>query len=84
MTSLLGEPCSKPAQSTALIAPYWGQLVDLLVPIDEIDEAKAYANILPSLRISERSVCDLALLATVGFSPLDRFMRSVESLPRRS
>lgn len=37
-------------------------------------ELRAYANRLPSLQLSERSVCDLELLATGGFSPLDQFM----------
>ena len=37
-------------------------------------DLRAYANTLPSLQLSERAVCDLELLATGGFSPLDRFM----------
>jgi sulfate adenylyltransferase len=59
---------------STLITPYGGRLVDLLIPVDELEERKAYANRLPSLQISERSVCDLELLATGAFSPLDRFM----------
>ena len=63
------------AEATAeLIAPYGGKLVDLLVPPEKADEVKAYASHLPSIQISERSVCDLELLATGAFSPLDRFM----------
>jgi sulfate adenylyltransferase len=57
-----------------LIAPHGGKLVDLLVPEDELADARAYASTLPSLQISARSVCDLELLAVGGFSPLDRFM----------
>ena len=37
-------------------------------------ERKAYASQLPSLQLSERSICDLELLAIGAFSPLDRFM----------
>ncbi len=48
--------------------------MDLLVPAAEIPELKAYAAGLASIQISERSLCDLELLATGGFSPLDRFM----------
>ncbi len=59
---------------TQLTGPYGGQLVDLVPPCDEIDDLKARAAELPSLQISERSVCDLELLATGGFSPLERFM----------
>lgn len=57
-----------------MISPYGGKLVDLLVPAEEIVDLKVYASQLPSLQLSERSVCDLELLATGAFSPLDRFM----------
>lgn len=59
---------------TKLIEPYGGKLVDLLVKPEEADDLKAHATHLPSLQISERSLCDLQLLATGAFSPLDRFM----------
>jgi sulfate adenylyltransferase len=63
------------AESPSILnSPYGGTLVDLLVPADELAEVKAYANKLPSIQISERSACDLELLATGAFSPLDRFM----------
>lgn len=57
-----------------LLSPYGGPLVDLLVPEQSILELKQLANRLVSLTLSERSVCDLELLATGAFSPLDRFM----------
>jgi sulfate adenylyltransferase len=57
-----------------LISPYGGSLVNLLVPPEAHDEVKAYVSELPSLQLSERVVCDLELLATGAFSPLDRFM----------
>jgi sulfate adenylyltransferase len=60
--------------AVSLISPYGGRLVDLVVPDDERDEARAYAGTLPSLQVSDRVVCDLELLATGGFSPVDRFM----------
>jgi sulfate adenylyltransferase len=62
------------AKTSTLIAPYGGKLVDLLVPTEQVEELKDYATHLPSLQISARSVCDLELLATGAFSPLDRFM----------
>ena len=62
------------AKSESLILPYDGELVDLLVPAKERDEVKAHASRLPSMQISPRLVCDLELLATGAFSPLDRFM----------
>lgn len=39
-------------------------------------EAFARAKELPTIRLSERAICDLELLATGAFSPLDRFMGS--------
>ncbi|HEX3721938.1 MAG TPA: bifunctional sulfate adenylyltransferase/adenylylsulfate kinase [Nitrolancea sp.] len=56
------------------ISPYGGQLVNLLVSPERQEEMKRYASTLPSLQLSDRSVCDLELLVTGGFSPLDRFM----------
>jgi sulfate adenylyltransferase len=61
-----------------LITPYGSALVDLLVPAAELDELRSYASRLPSLQISERSVCDLELLACGAFSPLDRFVGKEE------
>jgi sulfate adenylyltransferase len=61
-------------ETTALIPPCSGSLVDLLVTSEAAAELKVYASALPSLQVSERVVCDLELLATGAFSPLDRFM----------
>jgi sulfate adenylyltransferase len=61
-----------------LITPYGGTLVDLLAKDEELDELRAYASTLPSIQVSDRTVCDLELLATGSFSPLDRFMGSAD------
>ncbi len=61
-------------QTNKLISPYGGKLVDLLTPAEELPDLKALASDLPTIRISERSVCDLELLATGAFSPLETFM----------
>ncbi|MGI8734076.1 MAG: bifunctional sulfate adenylyltransferase/adenylylsulfate kinase [Pyrinomonadaceae bacterium] len=58
-----------------LISPYGGALVDLRVSEEELPEFTNYANQLKSIQLSTRSVCDLELLASGAFSPLDRFMR---------
>jgi sulfate adenylyltransferase len=55
--------------STGLVPPVGGALVDLIVPAEAQAELRARANRLPSLQLSERSVYDLELLATGGFSP---------------
>lgn len=57
-----------------LISPYGGKLVNLVVDGEERLELTAYANKLPSLQLSPRSLCDLELLSIGAFSPLDRFM----------
>lgn len=59
---------------TKLIAPYGGELVNLLAPSDELDAKMAYAGNLPSVQVSARVGCDLELLAIGAFSPLRRFM----------
>ena len=57
-----------------LISPYAGELIDLMVSEEERQELLERSSRLPSVRISSRSLCDLELLATGAFSPLDRFM----------
>ena len=62
-------------QGTVMVGPYGGDLADLLAAAPEEAEAlQARADRLPSVQLSNRAVCDLELLATGGFSPLDRFM----------
>ncbi|HJT68232.1 MAG TPA: bifunctional sulfate adenylyltransferase/adenylylsulfate kinase [Pyrinomonadaceae bacterium] len=60
--------------SIKLIEPWGGKLVDLTVPQEAVSEALQRAKALPVVRLSERALCDLELLATGAFSPLDRFM----------
>ena len=60
--------------ASKLISPYGGSLVDLLVKGEEKDNLISHANTLKSIQISERSLCDLELIATGGFSPLIGFM----------
>jgi len=40
----------------------------------EFSETLAHAKTLPTVRLSDRAICDFELLATGAFSPLDRFM----------
>jgi sulfate adenylyltransferase len=57
-----------------LISPYGGKLVNLMVVGEEREALLEQANRYPSIQISDRNLCDLELLATGGFSPLERFM----------
>lgn len=65
---------STTSATVTLIPPYGGRLVDLIVSGEERAEAREYASTLPSLQILPRAVCDLELLASGAFSPVDRFM----------
>jgi sulfate adenylyltransferase len=60
--------------SETLISPYGGDLTDLMEPSESLADLERYAATLASIRLSERSRCDLELLATGAFSPLDRFL----------
>ena len=57
-----------------LISPYGGKLVNLVATGAEREALLARAAKLSSIKISMRNLCDLELLATGGFSPLDTFM----------
>jgi sulfate adenylyltransferase len=59
---------------TQLIAPYGGALINLVRSQPEREELLADATRLPAFQLSQRALCDLELLATGAFSPLDRFM----------
>ena len=59
---------------TNLISPYCGELVDLVASGEQLEELRDQAARLPTVQISERAACDLELMATGAFSPLDRFM----------
>jgi len=60
-------------KSESLIEPYGGTLVDLVVPSEEHEEIRARAGALPRIKLSQRTLCDLEILATGGFSPLTSF-----------
>ncbi|HEY8187238.1 MAG TPA: bifunctional sulfate adenylyltransferase/adenylylsulfate kinase [Pyrinomonadaceae bacterium] len=61
-------------QQQLLIEPYGGKLVNLFVTDEERDELRARARALPQLQLTTRNVCDLEVLATGGFSPIETFM----------
>jgi sulfate adenylyltransferase len=65
-------------KKSILISPYGGKLVNLMVSGEEREELLQKSTRLPSVKISARSICDLELLATGAFSPLDRFMRKAD------
>jgi len=58
------------------IAPYGGTLVDRTVPASEAAELRGAAGDLPRIRLGDRILSDLYLLAVGGLSPLEGFMGS--------
>lgn len=60
--------------SDQLIGPHGGTLVNLLVNADRAAKLKEEAAGLPSWTLTPRQVCDVELLLTGGFSPLEGFM----------
>lgn len=65
-------------KETLLISPYGGSLKNLIVPAEEAEDLKAYANTLQSIQLSARAICDLEMLAVGAFSPLERFMNEAD------
>ena len=62
-----------------LITPYGGTLVSLVAEGEEKSELARRAAELFSLQLTARTLCDLELLATGAFSPLDRFMGKADA-----
>jgi sulfate adenylyltransferase len=54
--------------------PHGGELVNLLVPTDRAAMLKQLAMKLPDINLNERQLCDLEMLATGAYSPLNGFM----------
>jgi sulfate adenylyltransferase len=69
---MLTEMAARP--DLTLITPYKGSLINLLISEEERGELLQKSSHLSSIQLSARSLCDIELLATGAFSPLDRFM----------
>jgi sulfate adenylyltransferase len=65
-------------KQTRLIEPYGGALKNLFVSPEEAADLKKYAGTLASLQLSARALCDLEMLATGAFSPLETFMSEAD------
>ena len=61
-----------------IISPYGGELVNILVTGAERDKLIDDSTHYPSIQISQRSLCDIEMLAVGGFSPLNRFMTKAD------
>ncbi|MCH9672016.1 MAG: adenylyl-sulfate kinase [Gammaproteobacteria bacterium] len=59
---------------STLISPHGGRLVDLFAKGPDLDAAKLAAKDYPSWDLSARQLCDIELLMTGAFSPLEGFL----------
>jgi len=59
---------------TSPVEPHGGSLVNLLVDEERSALLKEIAFNLPDITLNDRQLCDLEMLATGAFSPLDGFM----------
>lgn len=57
-----------------LIHPHGGELKELLVDASRTAELKEQSKDFPSWDLTPQQMCDLELLISGGFSPLDGFM----------
>ncbi len=64
--------------SSHLVAPHGGELVQLLATPERSAELKAHSREWPSWDLTARQLCDLELLLSGGFSPLNGFMRRAD------
>ena len=62
------------ASTGHLIPPHGGELIDLIAKPERASELKAHSKEWPSWDLTARQVCDLELLLSGGFSPLQGFM----------
>ena len=56
------------------VPPHGGRLVSRLVDADSAEHLKDASKDYPSLTLTQRQTCDLELLLSGGFSPLESFM----------
>src|SRR6202142_1782531 len=70
----LGRITDLTTSTSHLIAPHGGELVQLQVPAARAAELKAQSKDWPSWDLTARQLCDLELLMSGGFSPLNGFM----------
>jgi sulfate adenylyltransferase len=66
------------ASTSHIIAPHGGELVNLIAQPERAKELKSHSREWPSWDLTPRQVCDLELLLSGGFSPLQGFMNKAD------
>ncbi|HEX8818235.1 MAG TPA: bifunctional sulfate adenylyltransferase/adenylylsulfate kinase [Terriglobales bacterium] len=66
------------AVTSHMIAPHGGELKNLIAKPERAGELKAHSREWPSWDLTERQLCDLELLLSGGFSPLEGFMNKAD------
>ena len=66
------------ASISHIITPHGGELIDLIAAPERVAELKAHSREWPSWDLTPRQVCDLELLVSGGFSPLQGFMTQAD------
>ncbi len=61
-----------------LIAPHGGELINLILGREQAADAKAESRDFPSWDLTARQICDAELLLNGGFSPLAGFMNKAD------
>jgi sulfate adenylyltransferase len=61
-----------------MIEPHGGELKNLIAKPERVDELKTHSREYPSWDLTERQLCDLELLLSGGFSPLQGFMNKAD------
>ena len=61
-----------------LVAPHGGELVELIAAPERGSELKSHSREWPSWDLTARQLCDLELLLSGGFSPLNGFMNKAD------
>ena len=60
--------------TSRLVAPHGGTLVDRFVPAEEVEALRHRAENLPQITLDARELADLELIATGAASPLTGFL----------
>ena len=66
------------ASTSHLIAPHGGELINLTATPERSSELKSQSREWPSWDLTPRQICDLELLLSGGFSPLQGFMTKAD------